>query len=839
MRMTTRFAVRTACVLGAALLCLVSLGAQAPGRQGGAGDSLVQQVRTALGHGQLADARRLAEGATGNAASKDLALALVDIFEGRDEQARARLVPHATTNVRGDAALELALLEMRRGQRDAGWRRLEPIAAVREFRGADDYFRLARAARGIREFLLANDAYVQIADVPRADIQAEWGDVFLERHQPGDAATNYRKAIELDPDWVPAYLGLARALRDEDPEAAKSALDEARKRSPAHPDVWLLTAETHLDAEDTAAAGEALDRVAAARPGTIEEAALRAAIAFADDAPSAMEAAIGRVREIDPRSALGYRRVGEQAAREYRFDDAAELARKAVGIDPDDPQAQFDLGLYLMRTGDEKGARVALERSWDLDKSGRVTKNLLDVLDRIDAFEVVNHGDFVFKFAKDEAAVLQTYAVPLAEEAWKTFSARYGFTPAGPILVEVFPLHDDFAVRTLGLPGLVGALGACFGRVVTMDSPRARQPGEFSWQATLWHELAHVYTLQLSKYKVPRWLTEGVSVFEEHRRQPAWGRELSLEFAHQLSRGRTFGVKGLPDAFKQPQSLALAYFEASLLVEHLVELNGDSGLRTLLLAYADGLKDAEAFTRAFGRSQDAIEASFKTFVDQRYGALSRAMAQPPALIAGDDLASLKARANAAPNSFVSQLALGQALLKAGDREGAQAVLERAATLAPAASGNASPRALLAQIAEQAGDLPRARRELRQLLNADHTNVGAARRLATLAGDAPEAAADRDYALRLIADLDPFDAATHDQLGARLFAKGDHGGALVEFRAALALGPPNLAETHTDIAETLLKLSRKDEAKRHALLALQQAPTFARAQDALLLAIGRE
>ena len=84
----------------------------------------------------------------------------------------------------------------------------------------------------------------------------------------------------------------------------------------------------------------------------------------------------------------------------------------------------------------------------------------------------------------------------------------------------------------MGLPGLVGALGACFGSVVAMDSPRARPPGEFSWQATLWHELAHVFTLQLSKYRVPRWLTEGISVYEEHRRSPAWGRELTLEFAH-------------------------------------------------------------------------------------------------------------------------------------------------------------------------------------------------------------------------------------------------------------------------------------------------------------------
>ena len=94
----------------------------------------------------------------------------------------------------------------------------------------------------------------------------------------------------------------------------------------------------------------------------------------------------------------------------------------------------------------------------------------------------------------------------------------------------MFPKHDDFAVRTVGLPGMIGALGACFGRVVTLDSPKARPPGDFNWAPTLWHELAHVMTLQLSKQRVPRWLTEGISTYEEKLGSPAWGREGELSF---------------------------------------------------------------------------------------------------------------------------------------------------------------------------------------------------------------------------------------------------------------------------------------------------------------------
>jgi tetratricopeptide (TPR) repeat protein len=819
---------------------VASLAGATAGAQAGRGPStppLVQQVRVALGHGDVLAARRLAESPNAPAEARAHAAALVDLFEGRIDSARTLLEPLASRNPLGDAALELAWLEHGVGQRDVARRLFDPIAAVRTFSSADDYYRLARAAPGIGEFLLANDAYKRIADLDRADVQTDWGDVFYLRHQPGDAVLNYRKAIEIDRAWVRAYVGLARALAEEDPDEARAAFETAEKLAPNHPDVIGLAAERHIEREDWPAARGALDRLAKVRPNTVTEWALRAVIAYATSQSAEMDAALARVRQVNPMSAEGYRLVAEKAAHKYQVDEAATLAQKAVTADPESAAAHRDLGLYLLRTGEEAEARKVLDRAWDLDRSSQLALNLLTMLDSLEKFEVVSSGDLVFKFAPDQAAVLKAYAVPLGEEAYRTFVARYGFTPAGPILVEVFPRHDDFAVRTLGLPGLVGALGACFGRVVSMDSPTARPPGDFSWQATLWHELAHVFTLQMTKYRVPRWLTEGISVFEEHRRRPAWGRELTLEFAHLLARGRTFGVKGLPGAFRRPETLALAYFEASLVVEHLVEVNGDAGLRTLLAAYADGATDVDAFGRAFGRSVDEVEASFKAFVTARYGALAAAMADPPNEVAADDLPGLRARAEAAPKSFVSQLAAGQALFKSGDLAAARPYLERAVPLAPQATGAGSPRALLSAIAEKEGDLTRARRELRMLLVDDHTNIDAARRLVALAAGA-NALDDEDAGLRLVADLDPFDAEVHGKLGRRELAKGNFAAALVEYQAALALGPPNVAEARADVAEVLLKLGRREEARREALLALKEAPTFARAQDLLLAAMGK-
>ena len=100
-----------------------------------------------------------------------------------------------------------------------------------------------------------------------------------------------------------------------------------------------------MEREDKTAAAESLDKVAAVRPGTREEAALRASIAYAANDRAAMDAALAKLRQIDARSALGYRRLGEQAARDYRFDDAAAFAREGTKVDGDDPYVHFDLGL--------------------------------------------------------------------------------------------------------------------------------------------------------------------------------------------------------------------------------------------------------------------------------------------------------------------------------------------------------------------------------------------------------------------------------------------------------------------------------------------------------------
>ena len=188
----------------------------------------------------------------------------------------------------------------------------------------------------------------------------------------------------------------------------------------------------------------------------------------------------------------------------------------------------------------------------------------------------------------------------------------------------MFPKHDDFAVRTLGLPGMIGALGACFGRVVTLDSPTAREPGTFNWGETLWHEMAHVITLQLSGNRLPRWLSEGTSVFEERRARADWGRDMDIPFARAIDRGGVIKIRELNSGFSSSQTINFAYYQASLVVEHIHDTYGQRKLRALIAAYADGSDTETAIKKALGVDIDELQKGFDALARQALRDAARA-----------------------------------------------------------------------------------------------------------------------------------------------------------------------------------------------------------------------
>jgi tetratricopeptide (TPR) repeat protein len=829
--------IRRVCVAIALLLVAGTMpSAQAPSGQRQMSTAASGALR-ALNLGQFDEVDRVLGTATDPASVAIRARAR--IARGRYPEAEMLLTPVASAQPASDAALELGLLEIYLGRRSEGTRRLRLLVNRLDARTAADYFRLARAARALAAFEDAqafHDANGYFRDANRlapddADINAEWGALFLDKHNPADAMKSFQEALRVDASHVDALVGTAAAIAGENPPAARAALERAIKTNPNSVDAHLLAAELALDDRKRDEARASIQKALSINPNSLEARSLEAAIFLLEDRTADFEKRVQEILTINPIHGEVYRMAGDHLARNYRFDEAVVQVRRGIALDPQNPRASADLGTHLLRTGDEPGARAALERAFKADPFDQTMFNQLALLDTLDKFVTITDGDIIMRLDPSEAGVMREHALPLARQALETLQKLYDFKVTGPILIEMFPKHDDFAVRTIGLPGFIGALGACFGRVVTLDSPTARDPGEFSWTETLWHEMAHVITLQMSKNRLPRWLSEGISVWEERRARPEWGREMDLSFAQALNEEKILKLEKLNEGFSDPRLISLSYYQASLVVDHIVETYGEPALRRFVRAYGDGLETEAAVKQALGVGLDQVQAGFDARLKKQYASLLQAL-QTPKIGPKPGLDDLKKLAEANPDSFAVQMQLGLSLHENKDPKSAIQAFERASRLAPTASGDNNPNKLIAAVALETKDEPRAARALEALLALDSADVEAARQLAKLVeplGDARRT----ENAYRRIVEADPFDRDAQTALGRLSLRRKDAETAVRSFRSALAANPPDRAQAHVDLAEAYLAAGRRDQAKTETLSALEIAPSFERAQDLLL------
>ena len=796
-----------------------------------------EAATTALAHGAFDEAETLAAGRPDDDPSGVALRAQILSRRGRYEEAGRLLLPAAEAHPSSAAALEYGLLLLRTGRRPEAAAHLQTVlTANARSRWALDLYRAGVAARALGQHRNANTLLRNAAQTSPRDpaLHTRWAELFLEKYNQADATQSFTEALALDELWAPAHAGLARSLANENPPMARASADRALEIDPSLVDAHLFIAEQELGDRNPEAARLAVERAIEINPNGLEARSLTAAMAYLEDRLPDFEAEAAKALAINPGYGEIYRVAGSHTARAYRFDEAVTLVRRALELDPDDSRAYAELGMHLLRTGDEPGAREALERAFADDPFDVITFNLLRMMDSLDEFETFERGDVIVRLHPDEAPVLKEYVLSLAQQALDELSARYGMDVEGPILVEVFPRHDDFAVRNLGLPGMIGALGACFGRVVTMDSPRARPPGDFNWRSTLWHEIAHVITLQMSDQRVPRWLTEGISTYEEKRARPEWGRDQVLRFARSLNDDKVLPLSELNAGFSSPDTISMAYFQASVLVEHIITRYGEPALQALVRAYADGVETEAALGR-IDLDFETLQSTFDEAIEFQFGELQRALRpldRQPGTEAADDLAALQRLADEEPGNYGVQYAVGVALRAAGELKSALAPLERAAELAPQATGIDAPRGLLAGIAQELGEPERAMRELELLLEYDSRSVEAVRALADLAAAAGDGARLAFAHDRLIG-IDPFDPVAHQTVGRRAMAAGELDKAIAEFEVALAVEPVDQVASYCDLAEAYLEAGRFADAKRQTLNALELAPTYERAQELLL------
>lgn len=778
-------------------------------------------------------------------ASLQNALGEIEFQTGRYSEAASEF-ERAARDAKG-AMLLRAMLGRARALRIQG-REDDARALAQEFlryynnnqpKSAEELTPIAEALVILEKYKDANDVFIDAreSDPTFADAFIGQGELFIEKYNYADAASLFADALKINPNSARAHVGLATSRQFESKEAQLVEVFKALEANPNCVAALVHRASIDVESVNYEAATQEIDRALKVNPNALGAIAVRAAMFFLTDRKSDLDSEIKRALTINPHAGEVFDTLAQFAVNHRRYTDAVGFGRRALELSPNLWSARTQLGIQLMRIGKADEGRVELERAFKGDPFNVWAKNTLDLLDSMKDYVDTVRGPFLIKSSPKESTALSVYAADLAEEAHKKLTAKYRFTPRAPILVEVFSNHADFSVRTLGLPDL-GALGVCFGTVIAMDSPAARQAGEFNWGSTLWHEFTHVITLEMTDHRIPRWFSEGLSVYEERHAKEGWGDKWSLQNLKAVKDGRFVKIKDLDAAFthpKGPDGVPVAYFQASMVCDFVDEKFGFETILKMLSQYKDGASTVDVLQRVLKLTPADFDRAFTEYINAKTSGWLEAMGSGPLHAPAGQTPSkeaLLAVLKAKPNDYFANVRLGALYKKEGEADKAVEHLRRAAELFPYYAGEGNPYSSLAEIYESRGQKTEAAAVLEALMRYNETNAGALAKLAQLRlalGD-QKSAVD---ALKKSFYIQPFDASLHKLAGGVYLDLRDPSQAIREFRVQIALAPPDLAEAHYDLARALEAAGDHTEARREVLRSLEIAPGFDKAQELLL------
>ncbi|QEH36398.1 tetratricopeptide repeat protein [Aquisphaera giovannonii] len=658
----------------------------------------------------------------------------------------------------------------------------------------------------------------------------------LDKQDHALAAETLRKAPKEAAEDPRYHYLMALAFADDDRAAAAKSLQEALKINPRYVDALLLTADALVDSEKYADAAKVLDSVSAINPSEPRAWVYRAVLAHlrSDEAAeaSARKSALAPWPANPEVDAL----IGRKLAQKYRFAEAATYLRRALAFDAGYMPARVQLAETLLRLGEEaEGWKLAGE-VFAADGYNVVAYNLMTLHDLLAKFRTLEEDGLVVRMDPREADLYGPRVLALLKRARSTLAAKYGATLPSRVIVEIFPRKKEFAVRTFGLPGADGFLGVCFGPVITANSPASQGESPSNWESVLWHEFCHSVTLSKTRNKMPRWLSEGISVYEEGQQDPAWKTVLNPRFREMILGDDLTPLSQLSSAFLAPKSaqhIQFAYFESALAVEFLVKSAGLDGLKGVLDDLGAGRTINDSLPARTRMSLSELDGAFARFARERAEATARGLTWEDVDVA-DDASSrdVEAWLKSHPTSFKGRQLLATRLIAEKRWPEAKAALTELKERYPEYVGPENPYMLLAAIDRQASDPAAEHAVLDELAARDGDASAAYIRLMEL----DEAAGNWDgvarNANRLLA-VNPLVPAPHRSLARAVEHLGRRDDAIAAWKALALLDDTDPAQTHFRLAKLLGEAGRKDEARREVLKSLEEAPRFLDAHRLLL------
>jgi tetratricopeptide (TPR) repeat protein len=702
------------------------------------------------------------------------------------------------------------------------------------------------------------------ADADKRDPHLAGGELALAKHDYALASRLYAEALKKFPEDAGMHCGLAKAFSTGDRARMMASLEKALESNTNHIPSLLLLADHLVDAEEYDEAEKLLKRALAVNPAHPEAHAYRAVLAHLRNDNAGEKKARAEALKFYTNNPAVDHLIGTKLSQKYRFAEGAAAQRQALEFDRDFLPARGQLATDLLRLGEEDEGWKLADKVFEDDGYDVAAYNLVTLKDAMAKFVTISNAHFALRMGEKEAPIYGQRALALLERARSNLCAKYGLTLEKQTIVEIFPEQKDFAVRTFGMPGGAGFLGVCFGCVITANSPASQAAHPTSWEAVLWHEFCHVVTLSLTKNKMPRWLSEGISVYEERQASPAWGQRMNPRYREMILGKDLTPIRDLSAAFLAPKSdlhLQFAYYESSLVVEFLVQKFGLDAIKKVLADLGKGHEINTVLAR-HTVAMEKLEKDFAAFAKDKAEKLAPGLdfERPKSPVPGLKMLAdaSKGRRPAPPtprtNPPVAEPELMQPLdpldwamrnpknfygliLRArraiADKKFAEAKepLQKLIAEYPDYTGADNAYQMLAEVHRALGEAKEERDTLAKLAALDADALDAFQRLMELGSLAKDWKAVAANAQRHLG-VNPLTAQPWRFLARAEEENGRPLHAVEGWEKVLHLDPPDPAEVHFRLGK-LLHQTGNPLARRHVLQALEEAPRFRDAHKLLL------
>ncbi len=438
---------------------------------------------------------------------------------------------------------------------------------------------------------------------------------YLSHDDSHNAEEELKAALTANPNSADALVLYGKiAVDGYDFDTGDSAIAQIREENSESIDADLLETRNLLRQRQPKQAAVVARRILNRQPNLLEARGLLAATEALQLHEDQTKALLADVDKIAPTDAGAYFEVAEQLGAMRQYPRAAAMYQIAIARAPWWSNARNGLGLLYTQSGEEDLARKTLDAAHSIDPFNVETTNYLRLLDDLAGYTHKESAHFIVVYDAKNDPLIGEYFNDYMESVYASVTSEYHTEPKVKTIIEVFPTHDAFSVRTTGTPW-IGTVGASTGRIIALVTPRK---GEGTWQAFNWaqvlrHEFTHTVTLAATDNRISHWMTEGLAVCEEHSPlQWAW---VPMMY-HAVTSNQLFDMDQLTWMFvrpKKPADRQMAYAESFWVCTYIEKTYGHDAILKMLAEFKNGGQQEDVFPKILGRSQDQFFVEFKAW----------------------------------------------------------------------------------------------------------------------------------------------------------------------------------------------------------------------------------